>query len=90
MSHISKQREALLKRARRIVGQVEAIERSLAGEDDCAKTLHLVAGARGAINGLLDEIVEAHVREHVAGPRLSEAARAEGAEQLIEAMRRYK
>ena len=89
MAHLSSQNEALLKRVRRIAGQVEAIERSIAGHAPCADTLHLVAATRGAINGLLDEVVEAHLREHVAKPGLDDAARAEAAEQVIEAIRRY-
>jgi DNA-binding FrmR family transcriptional regulator len=88
MSHLNKN-EALLKRVRRIAGQVESIERSLSSGDECATTLHLVAGARGAMSGLMDEIVEAHVLEHVARPGLSQAERAEGAEQLIAIIRRY-
>lgn len=89
MGHLSSQNDALLKRVRRIAGQVEAIERSIVGEADCASTLHLIAATRGAINGLLDEVVEAHLREHVAKPGLDDEARARGAEEVIEAIRRY-
>ena len=83
MAHLSSQNEALLKRVRRIAGQVEAIERSIASHAACADTLHLVAATRGAINGLLDEVVEAHLREHVAAPGLDDAARARGAEEHV-------
>ena len=82
--------EALLKRVRRIAGQVAAIERALVSGKDCATTLHLAAATRGAMNGLLDAIIESHVREHVARPDLPPADRAAGAEQLIAAIRRYK
>ena len=89
MGHFNSQDDALLKRVRRIAGQVAAIERALGGADDCTKTLHLVAATRGAINGLMDEIIEAHVREHVARPDLPDDERAAGAEELITAIRRY-
>ncbi|WP_408003791.1 metal/formaldehyde-sensitive transcriptional repressor [Pseudomonas triticifolii] len=79
----------LLKRVRRITGQVQAIERNLEDDADCAKTLHLVAATRGAINGLLDQIIEAHAREHVAHPDLSDEDRAQGLDELLEAIRRY-
>lgn len=82
--------EALLKRVRRIAGQVAAVERALVSGKDCATTLHLAAATRGAMNGLMDAIVESHVREHVAHPDLPPADRAAGAEQLIAAIRRYK
>lgn len=89
MAHLKSEDDALLKRVRRIAGQVAAIERALTSADDCATTLHLVAATRGAINGLMDEIIEAHVREHVARPDLPDDERAAGAEELIAAIRRY-
>lgn len=88
MTHLTLN-DALVKRIRKIGGQVQAIERALLGEADCAKTLHLVAATRGALNGLLDEIIQEHIREHVAHPELSANSRRVGAEQLIEAIRRY-
>ena len=89
MAHLSKQRNALLMRVRRIAGQVRAIELTIEADEDCTKTLHLVAATRGAINGLLDEIIGDHVREHVAKPDLQDDVRATGAEELIAAIRRY-
>ena len=89
MAHLSKDNTALLARVRRIAGQVGAIERALAAAEDCTTTLHLVAGVRGAINGLMDEIIRAHVLEHVAHPGLTNAERKAGAAELIEAIRRY-
>jgi DNA-binding FrmR family transcriptional regulator len=89
MAHLHAEKDDLLKRVRRIAGQVQAIERGLQSDTDCAKTLHLVAATRGAINGLLDQIIEAHAREHVAHPDLSDEDRAQGLEDLLEAIRRY-
>ncbi|HEY0286760.1 MAG TPA: metal/formaldehyde-sensitive transcriptional repressor [Pseudomonas sp.] len=89
MSHVLAEKDDLLKRVRRIAGQVQAIERCLDTDADCARTLHLVAATRGAINGLLDQIIEAHAREHVAHPGLSDSERAQGLEELLEAIRRY-
>ncbi|QGZ60442.1 metal/formaldehyde-sensitive transcriptional repressor [Paraburkholderia acidisoli] len=89
MSHLSEHKDDLLKRVRRIAGQVQAIERSLEGEAECEKILHLVAATRGAMNGLLDEIIEAHAREHVAHPDLTNQERQQGVDELLEALRRY-
>lgn len=89
MAHLSKNRDRLLARVRRIAGQMAAIEKAIAGDAGCSAVLHQVAGARGAINGLMDELIEDHVRAHVASPGLSDAERAAGAEELIEAVRRY-
>lgn len=89
MGHLTKGNDELLKRVRRIAGQVNAIEKALAAGTDCSTTLHLVAATRGAMNGLMDEIIEEHVRAHVADPDLAPEDRAAGAEELIAAIRRY-
>jgi DNA-binding FrmR family transcriptional regulator len=59
--HTAKQRQKLLARARRLRGQIEAIERALETDADCGSVLHLIAGARGAMAGLMAEVVEDHV-----------------------------
>lgn len=88
MAHL-KNDTALLARVRRIAGQMSAVERSIEGEADCASVLQQVAAVRGAINGLMDEILEAHLHEHVAAPGLSDAERRQGAEDVMAAIRRY-
>jgi DNA-binding FrmR family transcriptional regulator len=79
----------LLARVRRLAGQVAAVERGLSGGADCADLLQLVAAVRGAVGGLMDEIIARHLEEHVAGPGLSDAERSEGAAQVMAAVRRY-
>ncbi|WP_424753136.1 metal/formaldehyde-sensitive transcriptional repressor [Klebsiella pneumoniae] len=76
-------------RVRRIGGQVGAVERAMQGGADCAEILQLVAAVRGAVNGLLDEIIADHLQAHVAHPDLSDAERARGAEDLLAVIRRY-
>jgi DNA-binding FrmR family transcriptional regulator len=91
MSHLSEaaRKQQLIARVRRIAGQLEAVERALAEDADCATTLQRVAAVRGAVNGLMDEIMEEHLHEHVARPGLSDAERAAGAEELAVVLRRY-
>ncbi len=89
MAHITNNKEQLLARVRRSAGQVAAIERAIADEAGCSTILHQAAGVRGAVNGLMDELIEDHVREHVARPDLPDADRASGAEELIAVVRRY-
>jgi DNA-binding FrmR family transcriptional regulator len=89
MSHTRAGKDQLLARVRRIAGQVAAIEKAIAEEAGCSIILHQAAGVRGAVMGLMDELIEDHVREHVARPGLSDRARAEGAEELIAVVRRY-
>ncbi|MDI3357175.1 metal/formaldehyde-sensitive transcriptional repressor [Pseudomonas sp. UYIF39] len=89
MGHIAANKDDLLKRVKRIAGQIQAVERALESDLDCAKRLHVVAATRGAINGLMKKIIEDHAREHLANPALSEEERDKGVEELLEAIRRY-
>jgi DNA-binding FrmR family transcriptional regulator len=89
MAHLPKKKTQLMARVRRIAGQMAAIEKAIEQEADCSAVLQQVAGARGALNGLMGELIEDHVREHVARPGLDAAARAAGAEELIAVVRRY-
>lgn len=89
MAHTRTNKDQLIARLRRIGGQIAAVERALENEVGCAAILQQVAGVRGAVAGLMDEIVEQHVREHVAHPGLDDAEREAGAEELIAVIRRY-
>lgn len=88
MSHLS-DAPALVARVRRIAGQIASVERGLAEGAECAAILQQVAAVRGAVNGLMDEILEAHLREHVAAPDLDARARQTAADELMAAIRRY-
>jgi DNA-binding FrmR family transcriptional regulator len=88
VSHTIAEKTKLLNRVRRLRGQIEAIERALEDEKGCATVLHLIVGARGAINGLMAEVIEDHIRLHVVDPD-KDAQRRRGAEELIEAVQSY-
>lgn len=65
MSHIVKQKQDLILRAKRIQGQVDALVRALDEERDCSGVLHIMIAARGAMNSLMAELLEGHIRERV-------------------------
>ncbi len=90
MSHTIQDKAKLLARVRRIRGQVEALERALEAEEGCTVVLQQIAAARGAMNGLMAEVIEDHVRTHIASPAIkSNSDRAKGADELIEVVRSY-
>jgi DNA-binding FrmR family transcriptional regulator len=90
MGHTIREKSKLLSRVRRIRGQVEALDRALDAEKGCAEVLHQIAAVRGAINGLMTEVLEAHVRTHIADPSItSDAERTHGANELIDVLRAY-
>jgi FrmR/RcnR family transcriptional regulator, repressor of frmRAB operon len=90
LSHTTKNKARLLSRVRRIQGQVAAIERALDGEHECEDVLQLVASGRGALNSLMAELIEEHLRFHVLSPTaLAEASQLEAADELIAVVKRY-
>ncbi len=90
MSHTKREKPKLLARVRRIRGQVEALERALEAERGGAEVLQQIAAVRGAINGLMVQVMEDHIETHVANPQIaSDAKRREGADELIEVVRAY-
>ena len=90
MSHTIKEKQKLLARVRRLRGQIDAIERALEAEAGCDKVIHLIAGARGAMAGLMAEVVEEHVLTHlVDAEKYPGALDPEAAEQLLDVIRTY-
>jgi FrmR/RcnR family transcriptional regulator, repressor of frmRAB operon len=90
MTHTIRDKRKLLARVRRIRGQVEAIERALDTEAGCEQVMHLIAGVRGAMAGLMAEVVEDHVRTHlVDAAKHPLALNTEAAEQLLDVVRTY-
>ncbi|HJU19205.1 MAG TPA: metal/formaldehyde-sensitive transcriptional repressor [Stellaceae bacterium] len=88
MGHTIREKTKLLNRVRRLRGQVEAIERALEDEAGCAKVMQLIVSVRGAANGLMAEIMEDHIRFHVAAPG-DGPDRAEATEELIDVLHSY-
>jgi DNA-binding FrmR family transcriptional regulator len=89
MSHTVRHKAKLLERVARIRGQLDAVARALESEGECGEVLRRIASARGALNGLMAEVAEQHIRTHAfrgAQPK-SEAAAA--AEDLVAVVRTY-
>jgi len=84
MAHTIRDKEKLLNRVRRVRGQIEALDRALETEKGCAEVLHLVVAIRGAMNSLMAEIIEGHIRNDVVDP-----ARGAGAAELIEVIQAF-
>jgi DNA-binding FrmR family transcriptional regulator len=90
MTHTIREKQKLLARVRRIKGQVEAIERALDIEAGCETVMHLLAGARGAMTGLMGEVIEDHVHTHlVDSERFPGALNTEAVDQLLDVIRTY-
>jgi DNA-binding FrmR family transcriptional regulator len=69
MSHTIKNKQKLILRSKRIRGQFEALERILGEGRDCSEVLQIISAARGAVNSLMTELLEGHIRHHVLDPK---------------------
>jgi len=88
--HTVRERTKLINRVRRIRGQLEGVEKAISEEKGCFEVLQTVAAARGALNALVAEMVEDHVRFHVLDPRTKPGSKhARAAEELIDVVRAY-
>jgi DNA-binding FrmR family transcriptional regulator len=86
MSHLSREKLDLVTRTKKIIGQLESALRGLNDDEQCADVLQRLAAARGAINSLMGELMEDHIRNHM--PRNSKSS-GEAADDLIEIVRTY-
>src|ERR1700739_1097956 len=100
MSHTVKEKKKLLARVGRTRAQGGALGRALAGGDqggrdlaeetECGRVMHMIAGIRGSVAGLMAEVVEDHVRTHLVDPQKNPGAlNADAAEQLIDVVHSY-
>ena len=91
MAHTLEEKRKLLNRVRRIMGQVAAIERALDQEQaECSEILHNISACRGAMDALMAEVIEGHIRFHILpenGTASDEQLRA--ADDLVSALRTY-
>ena len=67
--HTVHHKKHLLTRVRRIAGQTQALEKALESGSDCNDILQQIAAIRGAVSGLMTEVIEGHIpilNEHIA------------------------
>jgi len=87
--HTVEEKPKLILRIKRIKGQIAAIERALEADQDCSDVLQLITAARGAMNGLMAELLEGHIRFHVINPKQLSSEQALATDELIEIVRSY-
>jgi DNA-binding FrmR family transcriptional regulator len=90
MAHTLEEKKRLLNRVRRIMGQVAAIQKALEQESECSDVLHTISACRGAMDALMAEVIEGHIRFHVLAPdgATTDEQRL-AADDLIAALRAY-
>jgi DNA-binding FrmR family transcriptional regulator len=90
MAHTIREKKKLLARVGRIPGPNAAQERARPAEAQCERIMHMIAGIRGGVAGLMAEVVEDHIRTHLVDPEKNPGAlNADAADQLIEVVHTY-
>jgi FrmR/RcnR family transcriptional regulator, repressor of frmRAB operon len=90
MSHTIEKKKELLLRAKRIQGQVEALVRALTEERDCSQVLQVMSATRGAMNSLMAELLEGHIRSHVLNGKHKPSSRQlVAADEVIDMVKSY-
>jgi DNA-binding FrmR family transcriptional regulator len=88
MAHTSRNKHRLLNRIRRIRGQLNAVEAGIEADADCGQVLQTLVACRGALNSLVVEMFEDHVRFHVVDPKKKPTAeQSEAAQEMIDLLR---
>jgi DNA-binding FrmR family transcriptional regulator len=90
MSHPVIRRKKLRNRVRRLSGQIDAIERALDNKVGTEEVMRLLTAARGAISGIMAEVVEDHVRTQlISEDRKPSKEELKAADELLDALRTY-
>lgn len=90
MAHVVESKQKLLNRVRRLKGQIDAVERALDAEEGCSEVMRLLTAARGAINGIMAEVVEDHIDLHmIDSERKRSAGERRAADELLDVLRTY-
>ena len=88
MAHTIANKEKLLLRVKKIKGQLSGIEKALEDEKDCFKILQQISATRGAIQSLMSEVLDGHIKEHL-GNHVNEAQREEEIHNLASLLKTY-
>ncbi|XPF93272.1 metal/formaldehyde-sensitive transcriptional repressor [Colwellia sp. RE-S-Sl-9] len=88
-THNPAENKKLLTRIRKIKGQSIALENSLENTPDCVAFLQQIAALKGAVNGLMKEVLESHLREHLGAEDITPEQRGEEVEQVISILKSY-
>lgn len=88
MAHTIRDKAKIISRVNRLKGQLDAFVKALESDQDCYQNMQLLASCRGALNGLMTEVVEGHIREHIVEAENKKSA-AESGEDLIDIMKSF-
>jgi DNA-binding FrmR family transcriptional regulator len=89
MTQTTNGKSKVLVRVRRIRGQCNALEKALESEIDCATVLQQIAAIRGAVSGLMSEVLEHHMRAHLGSETTNSMQRERDLEEVVAVLKTY-
>ncbi|MFT8440475.1 metal-sensing transcriptional repressor [Acetobacter fabarum] len=89
MPHTPEDKKKALTRLRRIRGQCDALERALEAGSDCAPVLQQLAAIRGAVNGLMSEVMGMYVHEEFGSTQDLNAEKKKSIDTILSLVRTY-
>ncbi|GAA3663599.1 MULTISPECIES: metal-sensing transcriptional repressor [Acetobacter] len=89
MPHTPEDKKKALTRLRRIRGQCDALERALEAGSDCAPVLQQLAAIRGAVNGLMSEVMGMYVQEEFGSGQDLDAGKKQSIDTILSLVRTY-
>jgi DNA-binding FrmR family transcriptional regulator len=80
MAHTHQDKKKTLTRINRLKGQLDSVAKLVESEADCYKVIQVLASARGALNGLMGELVDGHIATHIVEAKSKDDASKAGRE----------
>ena len=82
-------KKKILLRVRKIKGQTQAIEKALEDNVECGAILQQICSVRGAINGLMNEMLEVHLKDTLVSGETTEQQRREELTEIAKILKSY-
>ncbi|WP_089606511.1 metal/formaldehyde-sensitive transcriptional repressor [Acinetobacter piscicola] len=82
-------KKKILLRVKRIIGQAQAIENALEDGVECGAILQQICSVRGAINGLMNEMLEVHLKDTLVSGETTEQQRSEELNEIAKILKSY-
>ncbi len=88
MSQTIREKSKIISRVNRLKGQLDAFAEAIDSEEECYQVMQLLSSCRGALNGLMGDVIEQHIREHIVEAENKKIA-TESGEELIDIMKSF-
>lgn len=89
MPHTPEDKKRALTRLRRIRGQCDALEKALEAGTECPPVLQQLAAIRGAVNGLMSEVLGMYLQEEFGAGSSHDVGQQKSIDTILSLVRTY-